>query len=197
MGRGSRDSRCSALPLSRCAAGAPHWGHSSIAEQPVVGRKDAGASPAGLVRRSLVPASGARAVPHSPRAGGTSRDDRHTHAVVAQRNESTWLRTRGSGVRISPTALRLIERGWCKRIGTRGCGSLRAGSRPVPLIRTCSVRDDASSIAQRHTRRRPSRVPVMHPDTRKGRSSVGRATDIPSPIPLPVSRAEGIEGYRI
>lgn len=37
----------------------------------------------------------------------------------------------------------------------------------------------------------------MHPDTRKSRSSGGRAADIPSPIPLSVSRAEGIEGYRI
>jgi len=28
-----------------------------------------------------------------------------------------------------------VARGWCKRIGTRGCGPLGAGSRPVPLTR--------------------------------------------------------------
>ena len=87
MSRGERDSHCSAHPLSRRAAGAPHWNYG----------------------RTSLP-SGARAVPHSPRAGGTARNQTRTHAVVAQRNESTWLRTRGSGVRISPTALAAVDR---------------------------------------------------------------------------------------
>ena len=87
MSRGERDSHCSAHPLSRRAAGAPHWHYG----------------------RTSLP-SGARAVPHSPRAGGATRNQTRTHAVVAQRNESTWLRTRGSGVRISPTALAAVDR---------------------------------------------------------------------------------------
>lgn len=71
MSRGERDSHCSAHPLSRRAAGAPHWGHSSTAEQPVVGRKDAGAIPAGLVHRSArAGLRRARGAP-PPRAGGT------------------------------------------------------------------------------------------------------------------------------
>ena len=70
MSRGSRDSHCSARPLSPRAAGAPHWGHSSTAEQPVVGRKDAGATPAGLVHRSArAGLRRARGAP-PPRAGG-------------------------------------------------------------------------------------------------------------------------------
>jgi len=50
MSRGERDSHCSAHPLSRRAAGAPHWHYG----------------------RTSLP-SGARAVPHSPRAGGWIR----------------------------------------------------------------------------------------------------------------------------
>ena len=31
------------------------------------------------------------------------------------------------------------RRGWCKRLSTRGCDSLSAGSRPVPLIQLAAV----------------------------------------------------------
>jgi hypothetical protein len=193
----SRDSRCSAHPLSRRAAGAPHWGHSSTAEQPVVGRKDAGASPAGLVRRSArAGLRRARGAP-PPRAGGTARDDRLTHAVVAQRTRAPGYEPGGREFESLRRCFDWIDRGWCKRIGTRGCEPLRAGSRPVPLIRHVP---SAAVCRRSHSdtrRRRRVECRAMHPDASKSRSSVGRAADIPSPIPLSVSRAEGIEGYRI
>ena len=81
--------------------------------------------------RSLSP-SGARAVPHSPRAGGAARNQTRTHAVVAQRNESTWLRTRGSGVRISPTALAAVDRR-SNSESTSTADSERGDGRSVPL----------------------------------------------------------------
>lgn len=64
-------------------------------------------------------------------------------------DQSTWLRTRGSRVRLTPAVL--VHRGWCKRLGTRGCDPLRAGSSPVPLMQLHTMFCRAcSSVAEHH-----------------------------------------------
>jgi len=87
----SRDSRCSAHPLLRRAAGAPR--NSSELVSWLVGE---------LVPVPGRPPARARCRTHLVQEGRTAQG--RSIAVVAQWIESTSLRTRGSGVRISPTA---------------------------------------------------------------------------------------------
>ncbi len=116
-----RDSRCSAHPLLRRAAGAPH--HGAIAQR----LRASGCRPEGCgfesrwsrCLRSLSSPSGARAVPHSPRAGGAAG-------------------------------------------GT-----------------DCTLGDGASSISHTHSSSTCIGRGAMNPKTWKGRSSVGRAREVP------------------
>jgi hypothetical protein len=144
MGRGSRDSRCSAHPLLRRAGGAPqHRGYSSMV-------RASGCRPEGCgfelrwprSRNRFVVLRRARGV-GSPRAGGVASNrssctSTDTHAVVAQRTRAPGFEPGGrefeSLRRHFQNSRKSRTRGWCKRIGTRGCDPLRTGSSPVPLI---------------------------------------------------------------
>lgn len=75
--------------------------------------------------------------PAARKGRGGSNPSPPMHTVVAQ-----WIRAPGYGPggRAFESRRRYrtqfaVTRGWCKRLGTRGCGPLRAGSRPVPLTR--------------------------------------------------------------
>ena len=118
----SRDSHCSAHPLLRRAAGAPHTRGYSSTDKSI--RLSTGEVRVRIPlvsleltymwnsdRRREAPEGGAINLVSLLRARGAALTSRRrcevlvtALAVVAQRIESTSLRTRGSGVRISPTA---------------------------------------------------------------------------------------------
>ena len=102
-----RDSRCSAHPLLRRAAGAPHYG--AIAQR----LRASGCRPEGCgfesrwsrFSDSLSSPSGARAVPHSPRAGGARASiAKHNICRRSSADREHLATNEGSGVRISPAA---------------------------------------------------------------------------------------------
>ena len=177
----AEDHATPAARRTRCHVAPPAHHTGAIAQQRSnrlsAGRMRVRVPLVSLVDR-LVQASGARAVLHHP-APEAPHATTDTHAVVAQRMRAPGYEPGGREFESLRRCFDWIDRGWCKRIGTRGCGPLRAGSRPVPLIRTCSVSDDASSMAQRHPHRRRVGCRAMHPDAWKSRSSVGRAREVP------------------
>ncbi len=136
-------------------------------------------------------------------------------------DESTWLRPRGSRVRIAPAVCRL-DRGWCKRLGTRGCDPLRAGSSPVPLMQRSASRTRKEPVAQSVEHQTTPLPPLsgcraagsgLSPSTREvagssparliaavvfgDRSSVGRArVCLAIPLLAPLRCGPTVEAYR-